>query len=189
MITRHSLPQSRLVSVNGSQVNANCSNITGSNNNICAGTSVLNDGVIPAVDTSNTAWASQLFTLDANRRVVTLSFELESENHDRIALAVFNCPRIRIGFSSISVYFDSSFRPDRDDSALGTFITDSQVTDTSCDHLLEICVKYDTTLPPTQFINLQIPISASSDYVFLGEVTFLNGGSDLGKSCHILSYN
>ena len=162
-------------------MNANCSNVMGSNNNICAGTSVLNDGVIPAVDTSNTAWASQLFTLDGNRRVIRLSFELESENHDRMELAVFNCPEMGIGLSSVTVYFDSSFRPDRDDSTLGTFNTDSQVTDTSCDHLLVFCVKYDTTMPRTRFINLEIPPASSRDYVFLGEVTFLNGGSEQGS--------
>ena len=163
-------------------MNANCSNVTGSNNNICAGTSVLNDGVIPAVDTSNTAWASQLFTLDENRRPIRLSFELDSENHDRMELAVFNCPRMGIGFSSVTVYFDSSFRPDRDDSTLGTFIMDSQVMNTSCDRLLVFCVKYDTTMPQnaTQFINLEIPRASSRDYVFLGEVTFLNGGSEPG---------
>ena len=149
----------------------------GSNNNICAGTSVLNDGVIPAVDTSNTAWASQLFTLDGNRRVIRLSFELESENHDRMELAVFNCPEMGIGLSSVTVYFDSSFRPDRDNSTLGSCIMESQLTDTSCDRLLEICVKYNTTMPPTRFVNLEIP-RANSDYVFLGEVTFLNGGND-----------
>ena len=48
---------------------------------------------------------------------------------------------------------------------------------TSCDHLLVFCVKYNMTQQPTRFINLVIPYN-NSDHVFLGEVTFLNGGSE-----------
>ena len=38
-------------------------------------------------------------------------FEVDSENHDRMELAVFNCPEMRIDLPLFSVYFDDSFRP------------------------------------------------------------------------------
>ena len=157
------------------------------NDNTCSGTSVLNDGIIPVLDTSTSAWASQLFTLSGTRGIIRLSFEVDSANHDRMVLAVFNCPEMGIGLSSVGVYFDKSFRPDRNDSALGMFIMESQLMSTSCDRLVVFCVKYNTTQSPTQFINLEIPTNNSADHVFLGEVTFLNGGNepcDLGgKKC------
>ena len=166
-------------------MNASCTEFFMGSNNICSGTSVLNDGIIPAaLDTSNSTWASQLFTLSGTRGIIRLSFEVNSSNHDRMELAVFNCPEKGISLSSVRVYFDESFRPDRDDSTLGTFIMESQLMATSCNSLVVFCVKYDTTQPPTRFINLEILNSTSEDYVFLGEVTFLNGGNE---SCYLSS--
>ena len=98
-------------------------------------------------------------------------------------LAVFNCPEMGIGFPSVSVYFDSSFRLDRDDRTLGTFIMKAQLMNTSCDHLLVFCVQYNATLPPTQFINLVIANDISVDYVFLGEVTFIDGAGN--EPCYL----
>ena len=164
VITRHNLPQQRLELVYGSQKNASCTELYMDISIICNGTSVLNDGIIPALDevnTSNSTWASELFTLRGRHGVIRLSFEVNSENHDRMELAVFNCPEMGISFSSISVYFDSSFRPDSDDRTLGTFIMNSQLMNTSCDHLLVFCVKYNTTQPPTRFINLVIANDSS----------------------------
>jgi hypothetical protein len=109
-------------------------------NNTCSGTSVLNDGNIPALDTSISTWASQLFTLTGTRGLTRLSFEVVSDNHDRMELVVFNCPELGIGLSSIRVYFDESFRPDRDDFTLGMLIMESQLMATSCDHLLVFSV-------------------------------------------------
>ena len=187
-ITRHSLPQKRLESVNGSKINASCTELYMGRNNTCSGTSVLNDGIIPALDTSNSTWASQLFTLDGTRGIIRLSFEVNSSNHDRMELAVFNCPKMGISLPPVGVYFDESFRPDRNDSTLGTFIMESQLMATSCKSLVVFCVKYDTTQPPTRFINLEILNNTSEDYVFLGEVTFLNGGNEpckLGGKKHV----
>ena len=179
VITRHSLPQQRLEVVYGSQENAGCTGLYMDRNNTCNGTSVLNDGIIPDLDgvrnTSNSIWASQLFTMSGTHGIIRLSFEVDNENHDSMELAVFNCPEMRISLSSVNVYFDSSFRRDRNNTTLGTFIMESQLMATSCDHLLLFCVKYNTTQPPTRFINLEIANDGSADHVFLGEVTFLNG--------------
>ena len=180
-ITRHSLPPNRLVSIFGSKMDASCSSM---NDNVCGGTSVLNDGHIPALHeiSSNQAslWATELFTLQRRGRII-LSFEVDSDNHDRMKLAVFNCPLIGVRLPSVNVYFDSSFRPDRSDSELGNLILQSQLMNTSCDRLLVFCVQYSQTgvVSPTRYINLEFPPSniTNSSYVFLGEVTFLNGGS------------
>ena len=156
MITRHSnsLPPHRLESVNGSKVDANCTEFFMYSHNICSGTSVLNDGITPVpdgIDTSDT-WASQLFTLSGTRGIIRLSFELNTSSHDRVKLAVFNCPGMGIGLSSVRVYFDESFRPDRtwhySYNTLGTLIMESQVMATSCDGLVEICLKYDAIQSP-----------------------------------------
>ena len=182
VITKHSLPQNRLELVYGSQNNGSCTNESSSSNGspVCFGTSVLNDGIIPEINTSNSTWASKLFTLDASRGRIVLSFEVDSANHDHMELAVFNCPMMGISLSSFSLYLDESFRPDQSktNETLGTLIVESQLVNTSCHQLLVFCVKYNITQPPTRFINLVIPQN-NSDYVFLGEVTFRNGSSEL----------
>ena len=188
-ITRHNLPQQRLVSENGSQNNGSCQVLSSSlNRPICAGTSVLNDAIIPilvGVGQSNPQWASELFTLSGTI-TIRLSFELDSVDHDRMELAVFNCPAMSINLPMLNVYFDSSFRPDRvqnnDTPDLGNLAVEAQIMNTSCDHLLVFCVKYNPTQLPTQFINLEIPHNSSGAFVFLGEVTFLNGGN---KPCNL----
>ena len=160
MITRHNLPLNRLEVVFGSQNNDSCTNVSQSldGNPICAGTSVLNDGAIPSLDgvRSNPTCAIELFTLSRINGRIIPSFEVDSVNHDCMELPVFNCPEMGISISSFSVYFDSSFRPDRMvGSPLGTFIMEPQLVDTSCDQLLIFCVKYNTTEPLTQFINVK----------------------------------
>ena len=187
-ITRHGLPQQRLVLVNGSQNNGSCQDLSSTlDRPICAGTSVLNDGIIPGlvgVGQSNPQWASELFTLSGTN-TIRLSFELDSVDHDRMELAVFNCPEMSINLSMLNVYFDSSFRPDEmqnDVDILGNLAVEAQIMNISCDHLLVFCVKYNPAQPPTRFINLEIPDSSSGDLVFLGEVTFLNGGN---KPCNL----
>ena len=191
MITRHSLPQLRLELVYGSQCNGSCTNVSQSLYGIpvCTGTSVLNDGIIPALDgiSSNEAssWATELFTLSGVSGRIILSFEVDSMDHDRMELAVFNCPGMGINSPRVDIFFDSPFRPDRIGSiqSLGNLSTESQLVGTSCDHLIVFCVKYNTSVDapsPTNNISLVFPRAnqTSSKYVFLGEVTFLKGGDE-----------
>ena len=120
-VWRYSLPQYRLVSMYGSQMNRTCSSILINESVICNGMSALSDGVIPALSrvSCNTAspWAAQLFTMEAPRGPTRssniISFEVDDSNHDRIELAVFNCPLMGISFPVVNVHFDSSFRPER----------------------------------------------------------------------------
>ena len=193
MITRHNLPQNRLELVFGSKRNGSCTNVFQSLDGItvCAGTSVLNDGIIPTLDgiSSNetSSWAIELFTLSGESGRIILSFEVDSMDHDHMELAVFNCPGLGVGINSpvVNIHFDSTFRPDRigTNQSLGDLSTESQLVGTSCDHLLVFCVKYNTSVDapsPTRYINLVFPGASQtgSKYVFLGEVTFLKGGDE-----------
>ena len=189
VITRHNLPQKRLELVYGSQNNGNCTDVSQSLNEIpvCTGTSVLNDGIIPILNgiSSNetSSWATELFTLSGENGRIILSFEVDSMDHVRMELAVFNCPDMGINSPKVDIYYDSLFRPDRmgTNQPLGNFSTESQLVGTSCDHLLVFCVPYNTSEDapsPTNSINLVFPRASEtrSMYVFLGEVTFLKGG-------------
>ena len=187
LITRHSLAPNRVEHIYGSDTSGNCSLING---NICNDTSVLNNGIIPVLDgvssNLNSLWATELFTLRRPLPMgrIILSFEVDSGNHDRMVLAVFNCPEMEISLPLVNVYFDSSFRLDRDgtNQPLGNLNLQQQLMGTSCDHLLVFCVPYSRTdaASPTRYINLEFPFSniINSTFVFLGEVTFLNGGSE-----------
>ena len=192
VITRHNLPQMRLELVFGSKSNGSCMDISDSldGSPVCAGTSVLNDDIIPTLDgiSSNrtSMWATELFTLSGERGRIILSFEVDSmRDLDRMELAVFNCPDMGISSSMVDIYFGSSFRPDiiGTNQPLGNFNTESQLVGTSCDHLLVFCVPYNTSVDapsPTRYINLVFPQASGtrSKYVFLGEVTFLKGGDE-----------
>ena len=194
VITRHNLPQMRLEIINGSQSNGSCTDVSQSLDGItvCVGASVLNDGIIPALDgISSNEWATELFTLNRENGRIILSFKVDSMDHDHMELAVFNCPDMGINSPVVDVYFDSLFRPDRTDRTdrtdssrpLGDFSTESPLVGTSCDHLLVFCVKYNTSVDapsPTHYINLMFPGASQtrSKYVFLGEVSFLKGGDE-----------
>ena len=162
--------------------------IAGDGISICDGTSVLNNGIIPTLgEISNnprSQWASQLFTM--NRTVttsgvdnITLSFQvgLERTDHDRMEISVFNCPRMGIHTPAIKVFTDTSFRPK---SATFSFLhTSASLLTTSCDHLLKFCIKFQGSLS-SQFYSIQFPFQEGSNFVFLGEVTFLNA---VGEPC------
>ena len=76
---RHSLPQ-ELERLYGSDINGKCTSVSGANSDIFSGTSVLNDGVIPAlsgVNDSTSQWAAQLFTMRrSGTDSIVVSFEV-----------------------------------------------------------------------------------------------------------------
>ena len=94
---RHSLPTQVLQPLFGSRATGRCTSITG---NVCSGTSVLSDGIIPALsgisNCPQSEWADQLFTMKSRDARIVLSFEVEPVNHDRLELVVFNCPEYDI---------------------------------------------------------------------------------------------
>ena len=174
----HTLPSER-VSVFGSQADGRCSSTSVMNNvNICNCTSVLNDGVTPALygvsaDPSS-EWASQLFTMRRNGTdTISLTFQLASGvNRDRVEVTVFNCPQRGIYAPSVNMYSNFQFLAHQ----TRTSITSMSLQNTSCDHLIKFCLDFgsSTTL---RFFTLEFPYHIDSDYVFLGEVTFYDGGS------------
>ena len=179
----HGLVPRRLESLYGSDVDGSCTSVVG-NHTFCNGTSVLNDGNIPVLsgvsDVNDSVWATQLFTLvrAVGGRLI-IPFELKDSNHDRVELAVFNCPALKINAPSINVYLDTSFRAGRANRSDGTLNTNLVMQNTSCDQLLIFCVKYSGGMS-SRYINLEFPFvsDAVSNLVFLGEVTFLNGSGE-----------
>ena len=164
-------------------MNGRCTSVSGDNNKICNGTSVLNDGITPALsgvsDDPQSQWADQLFTMGrtmtGTARIV-LSFEVATgPTYDRVELAVFNCPERGINTPVVNVYVDISFRPERDDDGtLTNFNTNQSLLSTSCDHLIKFCVEFSGGIAIPYF-NLEFPYqtNSNSSFVFLGEVTFL----------------
>ena len=177
-LIRHSLPP-QLVSVFGSDVNGKCALLSGTGNNICNGTSVLNDGIIPALSgasqENNSEWAAHLFSMRraGNERII-VSVEVPDVVHDSVLLTVFNCQQQGIYAPAVNVYADLALRPEITGSLPGNlFFTNETLTATSCDHLIKFCVNFGegSSLP---YYNLEFPYQTNSDFVFLGEVTFSN---------------
>ena len=152
------------------------------NNNICSGTSVLNDRNIPDLNVSvSTQWAEQLFTMRRTGGMarIIMSFQLNDTYHNCVELYLFNCPSMTgINTPSVRVYFDESFRPERDgiNRTLGILNTYKLLQSTSCDCLLPFCVEYQG-VQSSRFINLEFPFENGtiSSFIFLGEVKFTNG--------------
>ena len=80
---------------------------------------------------------------DAGRIIV--SFEVDSDNHDHMELAVFNCPEMGISVPLVNVYFNNSFRPDRSSGYLAisnASISYLSLLNVSCDHA-PTCVLFE----------------------------------------------
>ena len=171
----HTLPPELESGLFGSPVNGGCSSTSGTNNEICDGTSVLNDGILPALsgvsNDSQSQWAAKLFTMrrsGTDRIVVSFEFPIASRN--RLELAVFNCPQLGIYAPQVSVYVASQTNVDLN------MIADMTISQVSCEHLLKFCVELGGAGVPN--LNLVFPYQNNSDFVFLGEVTFLIDPSD-----------
>ena len=174
VIIKHSLPQIRLEVISRSKNNGSCTNVSISSdrNPVCAGRSVLNDGIIPPLAGVNSnpelLWASELFALNGTHGRIVLSFEVDSENHNCMELAVFNCPDMGINLPLFSVYFDNSFRPDREsgnNEILGTLIVMSQLVNTSCNRLLVLlCFYYLLDYPLIFTYNALSEVDMISDF-------------------------
>ena len=177
---KHTLPHESLVSVFGSEVNGRCTSIS---EGVCDGTSVLNDGIVQGLNsvsnTSNSQWADQLLTMNRTSSGVanvSLTFQVSSEtvDHDRLELVVFNCPQLGIHTPVVEIYVKTSFVS----PGFRFFHTRMSLRTTSCDHLLKFCLKFEGTLS-TKYYTLHFPYQSNSNYIFLGEVTFLSADRDV----------
>ena len=180
--TRHTLPRPELQSLFGSSVSGSCSLISQTNNEICDGTSVLNDGFIPAlsgVNDQGSQWADELFTMRrSGTDQLIVSFKVPRINHNRVELTIFNCPQLGIYAPQVMVYIDSELRIVRpDDSIFGILmVANMTLPNVNCEHLWKFCVQFSSGTNTPNF-NLVFPYQNNSDSVFLGEVTFLNDPS------------
>ena len=153
----------------GSPVNGGCSSTSGTSNETCDGTSVLNDGILPALSGVNSdpasQWASELFTMRrSGTDQIVVSLELPvGRTHDRVELTVFNCPQWGIYAPRVIVEI----------AGLDIIAANATLPDISCEHLLKFCVEFSGGVGSPNF-KLIFPYQNNSDFVFLGEVTFLN---------------
>ena len=174
-------------------MNGNCTNTTGNNSNICIGTSVLNDGDIPALSgigsDNKSLWAAKLFTMKKNGRRIVLSFEVKPLEYDRVEIVLFNCPEFGISAPFINIYSNRvSFRVESADKILGDLRVNQSIIGFSCSHLIRFCFKFSHRLSDPYF-NFEFPdqnntnssFNVNSTFVFLGEVTFLEDG----KQCDL----
>ena len=129
-LTPNAYTLSGVIAVNGSNANGDCptecvvlqsgintcdcTDSTLADENITA--SVLIDGVVPTIDTSerNSAdefvWAAPLFTVRASTRSVTLGFRFQTHVMlCEVELYVFHCPSWGIGAEDIAIYYGAAF--------------------------------------------------------------------------------
>ena len=157
--------------------------IVGNNSNICNGTSVLNDGIIPTLsgvsEDPQSLWATELFTMTRPRVAgrIIVSFEVEPVTHNYVEVVVFNCPDLGINTPLINVYSSNSFRPESGDKILGNLLINYTFIDSSCSDLITYTIEFYEEISERYF-NLEFPHvkGSNSSYVFLGEVAFLAKG-------------
>ena len=165
----HTLPRELESGLFGSPVNGGCSLTSGTNNDICDGTSVLNDGILPALSgvSSDPAsqWASELFTMrrSGTDRIVISVVLPSGRIHNRMELAVFNCPQWGIYAPQIIVELAN----------VGNIVANVALPNVSCEHLLKFCVEFNTGVSIPNLI-LMFSYQNNSNFVFLGEVIFIN---------------
>ena len=151
----------------GSLVDGGCSSTSGTNNEICDGTSVLNDGILPGLSgvssDSASQWASELFTMRrSGTDPIVVSVELPSgRTHDRVELAVFNCPQWGIYAPRVIIEV----------ADIGNMVADATLPNVSCEYLLKFCVEFNMGVGIPN-LKLTFPYQTDSDFEFLGEVTF-----------------
>ena len=132
---------------------------------------MLNDGIIPALSgvsvNPSSQWAAQLFTMTrSGTEDIVLTIRVDGVSHDRVELAVFNCPERGIYAPQVEVYLAST------DGVSLVPIANQSLTTTSCDYLLNFCVEFPTVV--VTYYNIIFPYKNNSNYVFLSEVTFMN---------------
>ena len=190
---RHSLPNARIEARFGSSPTGNCSSVIHGpspqnglyRGSICNGTSVLNDGIIPALSDINwdsgslSNWATQLLAMkNENNLPIVLSFQVENQVYNCIELAVFNCPEENVNASIINIYRDTSFRPENENESLGVSIkSDYSLSNTSCDYLLKFYVNIMSEVK-SSYYNIEFPTFNPENFIYVGEVSFLTGADD-----------
>ena len=161
------------VSVSGSSATGHCSSVSSTGViSTCTDptSSVLFDGVIPTLTgLDGDMWASQLLTLQrtTSARALVLFDFTGTPGYvglsGRLEVVMFNCPDMGISASTIRVSTSSS------PSVNPTPLKVVNIGITSCDFLVRVCTPIATLQPS---ITLEFVIGATSDMVYLAEMTF-----------------
>ena len=165
--------------MSGSSATGHCSSVSRRNSLISTCTdptsSVLFDGVIPILTgLDGDMWASQLLTLQraTSTRVSALFDFTDTAGYvglsGRLEVVMFNCPEKGISASTIRVSSSSS------PSVSPTLLMAVNIDITSCYSLVRVCTPISTTQPS---ITLEFVTGATSDMVYLAEVTFYAASS------------
>ena len=165
-----------ILSVNGSSRTADCSSVT----NVAGGTficstpasSILHDGNIPTLTgLDGDMWASQLLTLQPGQQGI-VAFDFTStpgfRGVSRVEVVMFNCPQYGISARSILLLESADL------SLPGIPFATVNLTVTSCDSLVRICISGRTTQPA---VGLQFSVDSDSSWVHLAGVTFHGNGN------------
>ena len=166
------------MSVSGSSATGNCSSVNSTGViSTCTDptSSVLFNGVIPTLTgLDGDMWASQLLTLQrttSTRALVLFDFTDTPDYvglSGRLEVVMFNCPEKGISAATIRVSTSSS------PSVNPTSLMVVNIGITSCDSLVRVCTPIFTTQPS---ITLELVTGATSDMVYLAEVTFYPASS------------
>ena len=147
-------------------MNGGCSSTSGTNNEICDGTSVLNDGILPALSgvsnnsASHDQWASELFTMRrSGTDQIALSVELPIGcTYNRMELTVFNCPQWGIYAPRVIVEI----------GGLDIIAANATLPDVSCKYLLKFCVEFNGGVGSPNFkLNISFPTRVTLILYFL----------------------
>ena len=189
----------RMVSVNGSDITMGCASplVDRGGVMVCNNSgSYLVDGCSPTIDTSTSNWASQLVTLKGNdgdvlvEEVLLTTFVFDTAvSLDHIELDIFHCPEWNIGASVIALYADENSTLVNSDKS--TFITISSPDSSSCDSLSLLTITLGDAHRSSSYYTWHIIVEADSgnEWVYVGEVRFLDGNSTLTLSMLRNGYN
>ena len=103
---------------------------------------------------------------------IVVSVELPSGTHNRMELIVFNCPQLGIYAPQVIVYATDSLSTNAINLLMVANVTLPDVF-CHCDYLWKFYVRFTGGVGIPKF-NLVFPYQNNSDFVFLGEITFLN---------------
>ena len=141
-------------------------------------TSVLFDGSIPTLSQlDGDMWASQLLTARNDRATIPsaqlfIDFfnQLGGVGAERVELVIFNCPEWNITVQTINI----------EDVIAGEVIGSLNLTLSSCESLVKVCIPVTNLFQPRASILLTFPDEDNSRWIHLAEVTFYNS---VGNNC------
>lgn len=141
-------------------------------------TSVLFDGNVPTLSQlDGNMWASQLLTARHNRAAIPSALlfidffnVLGGVGAERVELVMFNCPEWNITVQTIDIQ----------DIIADEVIGSLNLTLSSCESLVKVCIPVTTLFQPMAGILLTFPDTDSSRWIHLAEVTFY---SSIGNNC------